>query len=483
MDIFSILTKQLQEPFRMMKKILVVFLLIASFTAKSQSIQSYLNDSTFIRTLYDEALTSLKSYDYLRELCKGIGPRLTASPNSYRAVEWGDSLLKTIGLDTVYKQEILVPHWVRGKKSTAKITLSNQELSVSALGMSIGTNGKEISGGIYVINKMSELNTLSPDQLKGKIVLYNRSMNAKFFSTGKAYGGCFDQRYWGASKAAEKGAIAVLVRSLTLQNDSLPHTGAMKYIDSLPKIPALAISLQSADLLNEALKNNPKLEVSLQANCQLRPDTIHYNVIGELRGQSNEIITVGGHLDSWDIGEGAHDDGAGIVHSIEALRLLTFSGYQPRKTLRVVLFMNEENGNRGGKAYARIANEKEELHYAAIESDRGGHTPRGFTIDGQATAIKTIKAWHKLLSPYGLDVLKKGWGGVDIGPLKKNAPITLIGYLPDTQRYFDMHHAANDIFENVDDRELELGAASIASLLYLIDKYGLEKKLEEKLQD
>lgn len=456
-----------------MKYFLIILVSISSLNLKAQN-----EDSLFIRGIYDEALTSLQSYEYLRQLCKGIGHRLTASPNSYKAVEWGYNLLQSLEPDTVFKQDIIVPHWVRGNDHYVYIKGENQEridLDMTALGMSVGTDGKEISGELLIVRQLKELDTLGEENVKGKIVLYNRAFNPRLYNTGQAYGSCVDQRYWGASTASKYGAKAVLVRSLTHKKDQLAHTGVMTYRKATDSIPAAAISIESADMLSRKYKNGETLMVHLNMNCEHRPDTAHFNVVAEIKGSEfpNEYITIGGHLDSWDVGEGAHDDGAGIVHTIEAMRLLLHQGYQPKRSIRFVLFMNEENGNRGGKAYAKYAKENNEIHYLAIESDMGGHAPRGFSIDGSMEHVEYFKTWHNLLSPYGLDVIRKGYGGVDIGPLKKNAPITLVGYIPDTQRYFDYHHAQSDVLENVHPRELELGAASIASFIYLVDKYGI----------
>lgn len=451
------------------------------FTVNAQN-----EDSLHIRKIYDEALTSLKSYDYLRELCKGIGHRLTASPASYKAVQWGDSLLSSLGCDTVYLQEIIVPHWVRGENEMAFIKGDESiPLDISALGMSIGTNDQFFSGEVVEVKSWEELDSLGESAaLLGKIVLLNRAMDPTHFNTGRGYGGCVDQRYWGASRVGKYGTIGVLVRSASLKQDHHAHTGTMKYVDSVRQIPAAALSLASCDRIAERIHKGEKVEVSFKLNCKLLPDTVHYNVIAEVKGSEfpNEIITLGGHLDSWDIGEGAHDDGAGIVHSIEALRLLLLNGNRPKHTIRVVLFMNEENGNKGGKTYAEQAAKNGENHLFALESDNGGHTPRGFKVKGNEAVLDQIKSWMPLLSPYGLDaIIRSSHAGTDIHPLAtRDVTQTMIGYYPDTQRYFDYHHSAADVLENVHPRELELGAASIATITYLIDKYGLPKTLEKE---
>ena len=266
---------------------------------------------------------------------------------------------------------------------------------------------------------------------------------------------------------------------MNLRLDDYPHTGSMSYGDIPVKdrIPAAAISTNGADLLSISLRLNPDINFFFRQTCEQFEDVESYNVIGEIKGSKypNEIIVVGGHLDSWDLGDGAHDDGAGCVQSMDVLRLLKETGYQPKRTIRVVLFMNEENGLRGGNKYAEVAKLNKEKHVFALESDSGGFTPRGFSFDCSDAEFKQIAAWKTLFEPYLIHVFQKGHSGADIGPLKNDA-IVLAGLVPDSQRYFDHHHAANDTFEHVNKRELELGAASMASLVYLFDKYGNDNK-------
>jgi hypothetical protein len=295
--------------------------------------------------------------------------------------------------------------------------------------------------------------------------------------TFEAYGGAVDQRVSGASRASKYGAVAVLVRSMALRLDDFPHAGGLRYDSTYALIPAAAISTNAAEQLSQVLREDGSATVSLRMDCRTLPDVLSYNVIGEIRGaeRPGEVIVVGGHLDSWDVGHGAHDDGAGCTQSMDVLRLLKTTGYRPRHTIRCVLFMNEENGLRGGVKYASEAQRKGEFHLAAIESDAGGFTPRGFNFDGDATVFaafyEKITALEPLFKPYGLQ-FNKGGSGADIGPLKGMKGL-LSGYSPDSQRYFDYHHTADDTFDKVNKRELELGAASMAALVYLLDKYGL----------
>lgn len=446
---------------------LLLFLNVTTFAQKE--------DSLLIRKVFDEALVKGHAYENLRSLCKDVGARLSGSPQADSAVKWAKSLLDSYHFDSVWLMPVKVPHWVRGDIEKAGI-VGGKVFSIKTLGGSVSSNGRIEAEVIEVMN-FEELDSLGEAQIKGKIVFFNRPMDKRLISTGQAYGGCVNQRWGGASQAAKYGAVGVFVRSMSHHKDQHAHTGSMGYEEGVKKIPSVALSIIDAEFLSQKLNEEGKVAVYLEVNPQDFEDKDSYNVIAEIKGSedADEIITFGGHLDSWDVGEGAHDDGAGVIHSIEALRLLKTIGYQPKRTLRCVLFMNEENGNRGGKTYAAVAKEKGENHYAALESDAGGFVPRGFTIDGTEEQLKAMQEWKPLFEPYKLHIFEKGWGGVDIAPLKPMG-LPLIGLRPDDQRYFDHHHSDTDVFENVHKRELELGAASFASMIYMIDKYGLESK-------
>jgi len=442
---------------------LTLFLNLGVFAQKDDSLQ--------IREMFDAALVEGHSYENLRSLCKDVGARLSGSPEAEKAVNWAKVLLESYQFDKVWLMPVKVPHWVRGDIEEAGV--NGKPMSIKTLGGSVSSNGK-IEAKVIEVQDFDELAELGEEVIKGKIVFFNRAFDRRLISTGDAYGGCVNQRWDGASQASKFGAVGVFVRSLSHKKDKHAHTGSMGYEEGVKKIPSVALSVEDADMLSELLKSEPTSLAYLNVNSQTFPDKDSYNVIAEITGSvdPDKIITFGGHLDSWDVGEGAHDDGAGVVHSIEALRIIKATGYQPRYTLRCVLFMNEENGNNGGKTYATVAKEKGEIHVAALESDAGGFVPRGFTMDGTPEQIRQMQSWESLLEPYKLHIFKAGWGGVDIKPLKdQNVP--LIGLRPDDQRYFDHHHSDTDVFENVHQRELELGAASFASMIYLIDKYGL----------
>jgi hypothetical protein len=431
------------------------------------------SDSLIISQIYQEALHG-HAHENLRVLCKDVGARLSGSPEAEKAVQWGYDLLKSYAFDSVFLQEVMVPKWERGCCESGTIFHKGEQIAIniSALGGSVGCE-KPIKAQVIEVKYFTDLAELGEDKIKGKIVFFNRAMDPLLINTGAAYGGANDQRTRGAAEAAKYGAIGTLVRSLTLADDEFPHTGAMDYGDTQKKIPAAAISTADAKKLSALLKENPSLEVSFDLRCVRHPDVLSHNVIAEIRGSEfpDKYIVVGGHLDSWDIGEGAHDDGAGIVQSIEVLRLFKALGIRPRHTLRLVLFINEENGNRGGITYARIAKETGMNHIAAIESDAGGFTPRGFSIDANENQVERFKSWAALFEPYLIHVFREGHSGVDIGPLK-DGKVALIGLSPDGQRYFDYHHSDRDIFENVHKRELELGAGTVTALTWLIDQYG-----------
>jgi carboxypeptidase Q len=432
------------------------------------------SDSVALRRIFDEALLRGESYENLRYLTGTIGARLSGSPQAQMAVDWGKATMEKAKFDRVYLQEVMVPHWVRGSKERGEIVGNKDKgikVPICALGGSVGTGGK-LKAGVVEVHSLDEVRNLPEAAVKGKFVFYNRPFNDALIEPGAAYGGAVDQRALGAAEAAKKGAVGALVRSMSSARDDFPHTGTMRPAT----IPGAALSTNAADKLSQLLKANPELQFELEMECVTLPDEKSYNVVGEIKGSKfpNEVITVGGHLDSWDIGQGAHDDGTGCVQSIEALRLLRAAGFKPERTIRAVLFMNEENGTRGGTEYARLAATNKETHLAAIESDGGGFTPRGFTVEGDPATVARLGKLAPLLKPYHAAEVTAGHSGTDIEPLQEAVhPKALIGYKCDSQRYFDIHHTAADTFDKVNRRELELGGASMASLIYLLSKYGL----------
>lgn len=416
-------------------------------------------------------------YENLRRLCKQVGPRLSGSPQSVKAVRLVSAMMKEIGADTVYLQQCMVPHWVRGEKERGQIILSNgkkYDLKLCALGNSFGTGAKGVTAAVIEVNSMEQLNKLGTDGIKGKIVFFNFPMNPTYIRTFSAYGESGVSRGSGPTNAAKYGAVGAIVRSLASNLNDYPHTGATNYNDSFPKIPAVAISTNDAEYLSKQLKRNNVSKAYFRTTSKMLPDAPGYNVVGEIRGSEfpGEIVTVGGHLDSWDLAEGANDDGSGVVQSMEVLRTLKALGIKPKRTIRAVAFANEENGGRGGKKYLDEAKAKNEQHIFALESDAGGFTPRGFSLDMSEEKRNKIMQWKNLFYPYGASDIIPGGSGSDVGHLKELG-VALAGFTPDSQRYFDIHHAATDVFENVSERELKLGAAVMAALVWMVSEKGL----------
>lgn len=456
----------------MMKYFLLTILLLFSLNVYSQD-----SDSLVIRNFYSEALTSTKSYEMLRELCKGIGGRLTGSKNANDAVKFIEEKLKAMNLDNVYLQNLKVRNWERGEKEAAYANTKKGRVNfnVCALGISVGTGDKGITGNIVEVKSWEELKNLGRENVEGKIVFFSRAADQRGYTTGYGYGSSVDQRVRGAIEGARYGAVGVIVRSATVAYDGFPHTGVMRYNDSLAKIPAIGISTKESDVLSDLLKEDKDLTFYFRTTCHQDTDVESFNVIGEIKGSEkpDEIIVVGGHVDSWDLGEGAHDDGTGIAQSIEVLRLFQTLGIKPKHTIRFVGFMDEEIDQKGGRKYAEVVKEKKEVHLAAIETDGGGSTPHGFAFEVGEEKFEQYKNLQKYFEPYWLHLFVKGGSGVDVSFLKETGT-TLIGLITDSQRYFDYHHSANDVFENVNRREMQLGSASMAALVYLIDKYDIK---------
>ena len=451
----------------------LILMLLATHFSFAQN-ENFKNDSTVIKKIADNVMTNGGAYENLRYLCKKIGPRLSGSENAAKAVLATKKMLEDAGADTVYLQPCMVTHWVRGAKEEGYAIVNGAKvpLNITSLGNSEGSNGKLVGASIVEVKTMAELKKLGT-AVKGKIVFVNIEMNPTYIGTFRAYGEAGVGRRSGPAEAARYGALACIVRSLASNADDYPHTGATRYNDSFPKIPALAISTNNANMLSANIKAGKKVEVFVKNSCKMLPQVPSFNVIGEMRGSEfpAEIITVGGHLDSWELGEGAHDDGAGIVQSIEVIRALNASGIKPKRTIRSVMFMNEENGGGGGNAYAAIAKEKKEQHIFALESDAGGFTPRGVTFGMSKEKLADIQKWKQLFYNYGVYELIPGGGGSDIEPLSEQG-VPVAELRVDSQRYFDVHHAATDVFEAVNKRELHLGAVNMTALIWLISEYG-----------
>tara|TARA_R110002072_G_scaffold22432_3_gene78718 strand:+ start:4959 stop:6362 length:1404 start_codon:yes stop_codon:yes gene_type:complete len=460
-----------------MKKLLIIpFALLLFWTAHPQKVNE--EDSIMLRKIYDEALVNGKSYEWLRHITKNIGHRLSGSVGAERAVEYTKQELDQLNLDKVWLQSVMVPKWVRGIKEYAYIETSpgnTTVVNIRALGGSTSTPQGGLKAGIIEVQGIEGLKKLNRSDVEGKIVFFNKAMDPRFIETFGDYGNTVSQRSSGAYEASKLGAVGVIVRSVTLKEHETPHSGGMSYRD-LPLdqyIPAAAISTTHANVLSSMLKLQPDLQFYFNQTSKMMPDVESHNVIGEIKGSVHpeRIIVVGAHLDSWDLGEGAHDDGAGVVQSMEVMRMLKELNYKPKHTIRVVLFMNEENGTRGARKYAEEADKNTEPHIFGIESDAGGFSPRGFSFACSDEELAYLKQWQPLFEPYLANLFVKGFSGVDIRPLEKENNI-MTGLKVDSQRYFDIHHAETDVLELVSRRELELGAAAMTSIIYLIDKYG-----------
>ncbi|NNF33326.1 MAG: M28 family peptidase [Saprospiraceae bacterium] len=461
---------------------LIYLFFILAFTA-NVSAQNTDEDAFFIKKIHDKALSDSKCYDWLYHMSENIGARLSGSDEYNIAADYTEAELRKLGVDKIWRQTTTVDYWDRGSGSSVRITDAMGhvlETKSLALGKSVGTPPGGITAEVIEVKSLDEVEQLGREKIEGKIVFYNRPLDPTHLNTFRAYGGAVDQRGNGASKASEYGALGVLVRSMTTRQDDVPHTGSLRYKEGVKPIPGIAISTNDANKLSTLLKDGEQpVMATMEADCNPAGERPSDNIIAEIKGSEfpDEIILVGGHLDSWDVGGGAHDDGAGCVHSMEVIHILKALNYQPKRTIRCVLFANEENGLAGGREYARISNENGEFHLAAIESDSGGFVPRGFTMDGTAAVLesyaKQINDWLPLLEPYGL-WLKTGGSGADISPLKSQNGL-LMGLRPDSQRYFDFHHTATDRIGAVNQRELELGAATMATMVFLIDKYGLKR--------
>ena len=456
-----------------MKKYIIILIFLSFLNLNSQ------DDKEIIKRIFDNSMSKSISYELLDHLSNEIGGRLSGSLNAERAVKWGKNELVKRGFDKVWLQEVMVPKWVRGPKEFALIETqpgTTFNVDVCALGGSVATPSVGIKAQVVEVKSFDELKELGKDKIDGKIIFFNKPMKPNEVSTFNSYSLAVNQRVNGAQEAVKYGAIGVIVRSLSLRLDDFPHTGVMSYGDLPPsrKIPAAAISTNASEKLSNLLKINPDLKFLLRQQCKQYEDVKSHNVIAEIKGSMypDEIILVGGHLDSWDLGDGSHDDVAGVVQSIDLLNILNKSGYKPKRTIRVVLFMNEENGLRGASKYAEISKKNSLNHIFALESDAGGFSPRGFSFTSNDENFEEISKWKSLFEPYLIHYFERGGSGADISALQTNDNV-LAGLRPDSQRYFDFHHAANDTFDAINKRELELGVFAMTSLIYLVDKYGI----------
>ena len=418
-----------------------------------------------------EALQRGRAMERLTDLCTRAPHRLAGSPGYMAAAEWGRQIMEEDGFDNVRFEWTHAPRWERG--SVGRVALvepaSHQaELPMLALGGTIATPELGLTAEVVVVNSLAEAAELGV-RARGKIVLFNGPLDRAGVDTFSAYGGAVGQRSRGAVEAAKVGAVAALVRSMTTRIDDVPHTGGMHYAADVPRIPTAAISTLAAEKIAALIAAGERVVLHFNQNCRTMPDAPNPNVVGDWLGHErpDEIIVVGGHLDCWDVGQGAHDDGGGCCQALEAVRLLKTLGLHPRRTLRVVLFANEENGLAGGKAYVAQHQDEMDKHVLALESDSGVFTPRGFTTDANPAARQILDAIAELLAEAGAGRMTTGHGGADIGPMAASGTV-LVGYDPDPHRYFDLHHSARDTLAAVNEREINLGAGVIAALIWIV---------------
>lgn len=408
------------------------------------------------------ALTSDRAYARLGHLTDHIGNRLSGSQSLERAIEWAIAEMKRDGLDNVHAERVMVPHWVRGEESLEMLTPVPRKLTMLGLGNSIGTTAEGIAAESVVVRSFSELEALG-EQLRGKIVVYNVPFTN--------YGATVQYRLSGASRAARYGAVAALVRSITPVSLQSPHTGAMAYDEGQPKIPVAAITIEAAELLQRIYDRGERTTLRLKMEARFLPDAESANVIAELKGSEkpDEVVLIGGHFDSWDVGQGAHDDGGGCIVAWEAVRLLKELGLRPRRTIRVVLYTNEENGLRGGNAYRDAHRAELSKHIFAIESDSGVYRPQGFGLAATAPlqARANLQEIVKLIAGIGADRVAEDGGGADIGTVMREG---VVGASLDVEgsHYFDIHHTASDTLDKVDPRDLALCVATMAVVAYTV---------------
>lgn len=453
----------------------MLFILAVGF-GLSSTVKAQNKDSLVFKQISDQILTQGKCYEDLRVLCKTIGHRLSGSAAASKAVGWAEQTLREAGCDKVWLQPVQVPVWRRGEEHLALRFSKDGEfidVPMTSLGNSEGTGGRLLKATVVMVRSFDEFEKLSKEEVEGKIIFFNYPFRQDFAHTFPGYGDAVKYRWQSPMIAGKKNVAGIIIRSISTGEDDYPHTGTTKYEEGSPRFPAVAIGNKTADRLERAcFKGN--VEAMLKSECSMQGTAMSFNVIGEITGSSKpkDYIVVGGHLDSWDLGEGAHDDGAGCVQSIEVLRAYKQLGIRPKHSIRAVMFMNEENGLKGGLAYADSAFARNEKHVFALESDAGGFSPRGIETTMSKKQREQFKKFIPLFLPYGVYDFDKDGGGADVSPLKKQN-VVVGELLPDSQRYFDVHHTANDVFETVNHRELKLGAAAMAMMIYLVDQHEL----------
>lgn len=432
------------------------------------------NDKEVISKIFNDVLQSTQAYSNLEYLCEHAPGRLLGSEESVIAVDFMMDYFIDLGVDTVFKQQFKTPAWIHHHTSVSILLPdgNNLRLRADALGPSPSTGEDGLIAEVIEVQGLEELKELDPVLVRDKIVFFNRPVDMTHVNTFRIYGSAVDQRSRGPALAAEMGAAAVLVRSVGTRIDTFPHTGSTRYNDK--KIPAAAISTIDAIVLSDILKKDNAVKVKMLIDAESLDEITSYNLIADIRGSEfpDEYIVVGGHIDAWFNSPGAHDDGIGCVQSADVLRIFKELGIDNKRSIRAIMFMDEELYQSGGRAYAEYTEQNNIKNYFALEADAGGFTPIGFNVDASDSIVNTIAGYQALLQPYGIYYIRKGGSGVDISPLKKYG-VPLAGYRTDSQRYMDLHHSGYDTFDKVHIRELQLGSGCMAALIYLVDKHGL----------
>lgn len=436
----------------------VLLVPIALLSAAQPLSQSYKDVSSRIIAA---ALADQDGYAKLSYLCDRIGNRLSGSDSLNAAIEWAAAQMKRDGLENVATPAVKVPHWVRGREDAAMVKPVSHSLTMLGLGGSVATPAEGITAEVVPVSSFEALNALGREKVAGKMVLFNVPY--------EGYGRTVVYRGDGASRAARLGAVAMLLRSVGSLAMQTPHTGAMNYSASDPKIPAAAITLEDAMLIQRLTDAGETVTVHLYMEAHTLPDADSANVMGEIPGRekAEEIVVMGGHIDSWDVGTGAEDDGTGIMAALEAAVVIKKLGLHPRRTLRVVFWTNEENGSAGGAAYRAMVGGKIHDYVAAIEMDGGAEKPIGFGVSPGGAVLARAKEIGRLLEPIGADSIREGGGGADIGPLMRDG-VPGLGLFTVGQHYFDWHHSRTDTVDKIDPREFRQCIAAMAVMSYVL---------------
>lgn len=463
-----------------MKKVLLLilplflsgFLFSQKKTVKKPATLAKFNYTEEFKKISDEVFLNGTAYNNLYELTKQIGPRFSATTGYEKATDWAEKKLKEAGAENIWKQNVKVPIWVRGREYL-QIKIGNDDwkgIKMLSFGNSEGTKGKDLVADILLVNDVQELVNLNSAQVKDKIIFVNYIIDPTIVNTVDSYLIAAKSKLLSASVIGKKGAKGLIIRSLTTASDDTPHAKMIYYEpDDKIKIPAVTIGVKSADELEKILKKQP-VKAKLNMAAESKGEAINHNIIGEIPGKKDsKVIVLGAQLDSWDFAEGAHDDGSGVVQCLEVLRTIKALGINNNHTIRVVLYANSENGGQGRDIYAAYVKKKEEKHIFALGTDSGGYSPIGFSLDMSPQRRRLIFPWKQYFLPYGVYDFDQTYAIQDISPLKK-LDIPLAEMVVDTQRYFDYHHSVDDTFDKVNKRELLLGAVAMTQLIFMIDK-------------